>query len=240
MSSLKILERVKAEDDSTHPLVNAHRSLLRTIVNVASPYITRRFVKGYAQYLKATAEEARDRENRAIKLSVDEYLKLRRDTSAVKPSLDMILLPLDIPDHILDDPKMRNLEIIANDLISVANDVFSFNVEQARGDIHNMVIVIMGERGVGVQEAMDIVGQWYRKTSQDFIKAMHDLPTANSEVQADIQKYAWGIGNWVTANYEWSFESERFWGITHLDEDAKAAHDIFVELMPQSSTVGVI
>lgn len=38
-------------------------------------------------------------------------------------------------------------------------DIFSYNVEQARGDTtHNMVPVVMAERNIDVQEAVDFVG----------------------------------------------------------------------------------
>jgi len=233
--------RAKVADSTVHPLVSVYRSLLSSVVNIASSSVAHRFAKDFERYLQAMVREAGDREKREIKPSIDEYLELRRYTGAIKPSLDMILLPLDIPDYILDDQRIRNLESMAIEMIAVANDVVSFNVEQARGDIHNMAIVIMNERGVGVQEAMDIVGQWYRQRAKDFVKAMHDLPIAEPKVQADIQKYVWGLGNWVTANYEWSFESERFWGGIPLDEDAKTVHDqVSIELMPQRALVDFV
>lgn len=52
---------------------------------------------------------------------MEEYLRFRRLTGGVPPSFDLILLPLAIPEHVLEDPRIQALEDMANDLISVAN-----------------------------------------------------------------------------------------------------------------------
>jgi hypothetical protein len=114
--------------------------------------------------------------------------------------------------------------------------VVSFNVEQSRGDIHNMAIVLMHGENLSVQQAMNRVGEWYHQRTRDFVNAMADLPIVESKkVQVDIQKYVWGLGNWVTANYEWSFESERFWNGMALDDEMKSGHELMIELMPQQA-----
>jgi hypothetical protein len=158
-----------------------------------------------------------------------------------------------------------DLEMAAIDMIAVANvsgsfdcwsqelivvprkqDVVSFNVEQARGDIHNLAIVLMDSRKIGVQESMNAVGEWYHERAREFVSSMNDLPTsselfgkenANPQLDEDVRKYVWGLGNWVTANYEWSFESERFWGSAKLEESENGGHEIVVELMQQQKVV---
>lgn len=56
-----------------------------------------------------------------MRLSVDEYLALRRSTGAIKPSLDLIMLPLEISDEYLELDNVKELEIMAIDLIAIAN-----------------------------------------------------------------------------------------------------------------------
>jgi hypothetical protein len=81
----------------------------------------RRFIGNYETYLKGVVEEATDREKKYIRTNIEDYLALRRRTSAVKPSLDLLLLPLEIPNNVLQDPKVKELETLANDMIAVAN-----------------------------------------------------------------------------------------------------------------------
>jgi len=226
----------KTVNEDEHPVVRLHIDFLKAVVDKSSPSFSRRFLKDYETYLRAMVKEAKDRETRSIRHSIEEYLELRRYTGAIKPSFDMIFLPLDIPDWVLEDPRIKELEFMAIEMVAVANDVVSFNVEQARGDIHNMAIVLMHEHNITVQEAMDRVGQWYHQRARDFVNAMANLPVMDSKKeQVDIRKYVWGLGNWVTANYEWSFESERFWGGMELDEEMKSGHDVVIELMPQQA-----
>lgn len=71
--------------------------------------------------MNAMVQEAEERDVHCIRKSVEDYLKLRRRTGAIKPSFDLILLPLEIPTVYLESLFVKQLEIIAIDLIAVAN-----------------------------------------------------------------------------------------------------------------------
>ncbi|KAF9465703.1 isoprenoid synthase domain-containing protein [Collybia nuda] len=232
-SMLDALRNPEKERDVTeHHLVDLVRSFWARALETASSTTRRRFIKSYEDYVHAMTREAQDRQCKRVCKSMDEYLDLRRYTCAIKPSLDMILLPLEISDEILDNPIVKGLEMIAIELIAVANDIVSFNVEQARGDIHNLVIVLMnGNENLGVQAAMDLVGDWYRERSREFIEGLKRLPRVDEgdyEILS-LHQYAWGLGNWVTANYEWSFQSQRFFG----ERNGEAMKHSVVELLPK-------
>jgi hypothetical protein len=99
-----------------------------------------------------------------------------------------------------------------------------------------MAIVLMHEHNITVQEAMDRIEKWYQQRTCEFVDAMSKIPVVqNKKVQADLRRYVWGLANWVTANWEWSFESGRFWKGMELDEEMKNAYDLVVELMPQKA-----
>ena len=58
---------------------------------------------------------------------------------------------------------------------------------------------------------MDSVGRWYRDRVEDFCTAMRNLPLCSSlYTRNHVKMYATGIANWVTANYEWSLRSSRY------------------------------
>lgn len=71
--------------------------------------------------MNAMVQEAEERDTLSIRTSLEDYLKLRRRTGAIKPSFDLILLPLEIPPIYLESPLVEQLETIAIDLIAVAN-----------------------------------------------------------------------------------------------------------------------
>lgn len=100
-----------------HSIVSFWKSMLASSSETAK----RRFIESYEVYMRAMVEEAGDRGKLSIRHSIEEYLELRRYTGAIKPSFDLLLLPLEIPDSLLLDPKVKELEIIAIDMIAVAN-----------------------------------------------------------------------------------------------------------------------
>lgn len=105
----------------------------------------------------------------------------------------------------------------------------SFNVEQARGDFHNIVIMLIRNSGISIQEAMDIVGEWYKKRCNDFVQLSEELPcVSDSAVNQQLKAYVWGLGNWVTGNYEWSLSSRRYF--EHPDESGDMRDGVTVQV----------
>jgi hypothetical protein len=66
-------------------------------------------------------EEATDRDKRSIRTSIEDYLSLRCRTGAVRPPLNLLLLPLEISDNVLQNPKVKELEVLALDMIAITN-----------------------------------------------------------------------------------------------------------------------
>ncbi|KAK7463516.1 hypothetical protein VKT23_006864 [Stygiomarasmius scandens] len=231
LDALRNPDKPRPQDE--HPAGQLHKDFMLQLRNKSSQTTLLRFIPSYERYLEAVLCEAAERENHFIRGSIDAYLALRRYTGAIKPSFDLILLPVEIPDEVLLDPRIVKLEMIAIDMVAVANDVVSFNVEQARGDVHNAVIVIMHQKGLNVQEAMNDVNEWYNQRGKDFLDAMLDLPECPSiDVREKLKWYVHGLGNWVTANYEWSLGSKRFFG--SLNDSIKDTG--MITLLPREQT----
>ena len=210
-------------------------------------------MNSYQEYLDAVVTEAAERGSHAVRRTFDDYLDLRRRTSAVKSCLDLLLFGMEIPEDILADERIAALERLTNDMVSISNvstifffskilmyhyimiivkDMLSFNVEQARGDIHNIVIVLMEERNFTIQEAMDYLSTWYHEQADQFITIKSSLLSCgNKEIDACINTYAEGLANWITANYHWSFQTKRFFG----DKAAEIQQHGLVELLPNKS-----
>ena len=113
-------------------------------------------------------------------------------------------------------------------------DMLSFNVEQARGDIHNVVIVLMEERGFTIQQAMDYLSTWYHERADQFLTIKSSLTSCgNKEIDACVNTYVEGLANWITGNYHWSFASKRFFG----DKGAEIQRHGLVELLPKRPAV---
>lgn len=140
-------------------------------------------------------------------------MTLRRGTIGVRPSFDFFILTDDVPDEVVKHPQVEKLVQAAIDMTIIANDVYSYNVEQSRGDdAHNIVAVTMMDKGLDIQGAMDCVGRRYHQIARTFIEDMKHVPTFPGQIGKTLREYVFGLGIWVTTNIEWSFAGERYFG----------------------------
>ena len=150
-------------------------------------------------------------------------MALRRRTVGGMPSFGVTLHSLDISDDELNDPGVKRLEILAQEMLILANvswhsillrpaaysqsqDICSYNVEQSRGDSHNAVAVVMHHNNLSVQEAIDFIARMFHESAEEFLKIME---TSKSPSE-DLRTYISGLGYWVRGNFEMSFEIERY------------------------------
>ena len=112
-------------------------------------------------------------------------------------------------------------------------DIVSYNLEQARGDdSHNIVTIVMNELKTDVEGAMDWVAKYHVELETKFFDALGRVPKWGKPIDSWVAEYCDGLGNWVRANDQWSFESERYFG-TRGVEIMKSR---WVTLMPKERT----
>jgi hypothetical protein len=87
-------------------------------------------------------------------------------------------------------------------------------VEQARGhDGHNIVTIIMHQHKTDIQGAMNWVYEYHKELEVKFMNLYENkVPKFGESVDVQLARYVDGIGNWVRANYQWCFETERYFG----------------------------
>lgn len=87
-------------------------------------------------FFDAITTQARSRATRDIP-DVEDYINVRRDTSACKPCWVLIEYAggLDLPDEVMEHPIIQNLEEAANEFISWSN-VRTFAILLNTGDPH--------------------------------------------------------------------------------------------------------
>ena len=91
-------------------------------------------------------------------------------------------------------------------------DIFSYNVEQSRGDTHNMIIVVMRERGLDLQGAVDFVGELCKQSIDRFEHDRHTVPSWGPEIDHDVRVYIQGLQDWIVGSLHWSFDTTRYFG----------------------------
>ncbi|KAJ7817043.1 isoprenoid synthase domain-containing protein [Mycena olivaceomarginata] len=189
---------------------------------ISSADVLDEFTVNYNKYLTAVIAEAEDRDRQTVRSSLESYLALRRETGAVTCCFNLLAHTVWNPapysagfaHHAFGDTRSGSglcREYVELLMYMRLQDILSFNVEHARGDTHNAVIVVMHERGLSSQDAMDLWACGTARKSREFCTAMRDLPPCGSVcVRDQVKMYVTGIANWVTGNYEWSLRSGRY------------------------------
>lgn len=200
----------------------------------ASEGTQRRFIETTQLYVDAICRQVVNRRHDEIP-TIETFVKLRRDTSAVKLVFALVeySLNLDLPDEVFEDPMIQSLEEGANDILTWANDMYSFNVEQSKGDTQNLVVIAMNELGLDVQGAVDYVGDMIRQRIDQYVMEKHCVPSWGEEVDAQVAKYVEGLEDWVIGVLHWSFDSERYFGAEH----ERIKRDRIVTLLPVDTSM---
>ncbi|KZT33897.1 putative terpene cyclase [Sistotremastrum suecicum HHB10207 ss-3] len=212
MDVLRNPEKVRPEGEDKIGVL--YQSFWTRALQSASPSSARRFIKSYHENLIAVISQAQDRELQTLH-TLESFLPLRRMTVGLVPCLDFLQLEMDIPDELVEHQSILELVECANDLIVLENDICSYNVEQARSDSsHNILTIISHQLSLSLPEALLYVGTWHHTLTLSFLSKSSSIPFSSfpPECRRDVEEYVWGIGNWVRANVEWSFETERYFG----------------------------
>ncbi|RKU48578.1 terpene cyclase, variant 3 [Coniochaeta pulveracea] len=176
-----------------------------------------RFLTTFEEYLNAVVDEAKDRSHHRIR-DVRSYLKLRRNTIGAKPSFAILEAGMELPEEVLNHPVLVELTNLTIDLLCIGNDLVSYNKEQASGDDeHNIITIIMANQHTTVTGALSWVADYHAKLEARFNEVYRKIPRWGGALDIDVQTYAFGLGNWVRANDQWSFESERYFGTRGLE-----------------------
>ncbi|KAF8840213.1 terpene synthase [Paxillus ammoniavirescens] len=189
------------------------KSFFSRFMRTGGPGCTERFIHTMDLFFTAVAKQAEDRANGHIP-DLDSYITVRRDTSGCKPCFALIeyAAGIDLPDEVMSHPVIMAMEEATNDLVTWSNDIFSYNVEQSRGDTHNMIVVLAREQGLDLQGAVDYVGALCKGTIQRFEENRAMLPSWGQELDEQVATYVEGLQNWIVGSLHWSFDSERYFG----------------------------
>ncbi|KAF8580485.1 terpenoid synthase [Ramaria rubella] len=179
----------------------------------AGPQVQARFINNLELYLIAVHQQARDRASNNIP-TLEKYVSHRRTSSGCKPLFDILEYSLDmqLPDYIIEDPRMAKMKDCVNDFVAFSNDIFSYDVEQSRGDTHNIVTVIMHNYKLDLQRSVDYAGDMCREALNEYCTLKADFPAYSPEINAQLFEYFRGLESWISGSLQWSYLTPRYFG----------------------------
>ncbi|KAK0628328.1 terpenoid synthase [Bombardia bombarda] len=178
----------------------------------ATPMAERHLIETMQLYVDSVVQEAEDRRTDRVR-TVDEYWELRRHTCGCFPTFVLAELEMDIPEEIYQHPLLERMRECAMYSVCVKNDLYSYNIERARGHgLHNLLTVVMNAQDLGLQAAVNFIGDWHDKIIKEFFSSWASLPSWGEDIDRQVQYYVESIVRWVRGCSDWSFEAPRYFG----------------------------
>ncbi|KAG0703654.1 terpenoid synthase [Suillus ampliporus] len=181
-------------------------------IQTASLPSQRHFLETFTAYGRAVVVEALEREQ-GHRRSINDHLKLRRDTIGIRPSVAIYEMGMNLPDEVFYHPVIAELVGYIADLVSIDNDMLSYNKEQATGnENHNLITTLMLELGLDRGSAMAWAADYHAQVQKRFMDGLAKVPSWGPSVDVLVKEYLDGIVMWPRGNHCWSYESQRYFG----------------------------
>jgi 5-epi-alpha-selinene synthase len=189
----------------------------------SSPSWQRNYSRNVADTFRSYTWEIGNRIQKRIP-HLHEYVENRQKTGAVKTAFDMIEIAhrLHLPEWIYECPQFQDLQRIAVNIVCWHNDLSSLDKELARGDVHNLVLVMQKEKNCPLQQAKALAGRMCDEEVRLFIEKERNFPSFTPEIDQDLRLYILGLRHWVRGNLEWNHYTGRYADV----EDAVPGQDV--------------
>ncbi|MFE1905650.1 hypothetical protein ACFW96_18590 [Streptomyces gardneri] len=182
-----------------------------------SPEWRTRAGHNWGRFLRSFLAEADARRAGTVPGLAD-YLALRRETMAMYVYLDAAERAgrYEVPERVLADPAVRRLAELQIDIIAHCNDVHSVEHEEARGDTHNLVLVLTQEtrhpRDEVIEEIrhrVDGLVARFQHTAGT-IPALCDRLSCDPAERAAALRHLAALTGHMRVTYEWSLATTRY------------------------------
>ncbi len=193
------------------PYAQAFRDLRERMIAVDVPFWIVRFGEQLQRLFGTFVDEAKYRQLEAVPEFV-KYRKMRAVSSGLYFGFRLGELTdnINLPPHVRDDPTVRDLESKASLIVGLANDIYTVEKEMAKGEVNNMIMVLMHEEGLSIEEAMTRTVELHDAETREFIALAMRLPTFSSEIDADLQRYVEVLSSMISGHRSWALETARY------------------------------
>jgi hypothetical protein len=219
------------------PLGTALADIWSRLCDGMSPWWPDRAWLHWEQYLFVHVHEAANRRD-DVWLSVQEYLDVRYSSGFVPPLWDAVerIWRCEVPRDVYDSPELAAMRDVANLNICIVNDVYSLAKEEARGDRHNLVLVVEKQQSCSRREALESVRSMADGWTRTFLATEAQIPGVcdrlgiSPESRLAVFRFIEGMRAAIRGNYDWCSSTARYHGRTIPPEQPGYLEDGFTAL----------
>ena len=173
--------------------------------------------RNWRRFLRSFLAEAEARREGVVP-GYAQYLALRRETMAMYLYLDAAERAnrYEVPERVLASPPIRRLAQLEIDIIAHCNDVHSIEHEEARGDTHNLVLVLEKEGNHGRAEVISEIQRRVRALSEEFLRIATRVPDLCAELNCTeaersiAERHVSTMARQIRVTHDWSVRTRRY------------------------------
>lgn len=177
-----------------------------------------RTADAWTRYLWANLAEVSDRRRGTVPRTLEAYLRIRRASVGVSPSLAMVerAARFEIPAPAYYQPDIQRLDTLACEICALCNDIASLEKEEAQGDSYNAVIILHRFEGLTREQALDRVIEMVEDRAEEFhlvsfgIPDLCDALDLSAEDRISVTRWVDGARTFIGGNLDWQREAPRY------------------------------
>ncbi|MGV9877990.1 pentalenene synthase [Streptomyces sp. NPDC003006] len=178
-----------------------------------------RSAQHWRNYFQGYVDEASGRFDDTPCDSAREYLNMRRHTIGVQPTVDLAEATghFEVPHRVFDSAVMSAMLRIAVDVNLMLNDIASLEKEEARGELNNMVFILMREHGWPRSRSIAYMQDQVRVRLEEFLLLESALPkvcdafSLTSHEREAVERYRLdAVRPVIRGSYDWHRSSGRY------------------------------
>ncbi len=187
-----------------------------------------RFTQSLRYYFQGCIREAHFRQSNTVP-SVAEYMDLRRASFGYAPMADLMELIFGtyLTDEERHSPQVIRLRTLGVDISAYVNDLYSYEKENAVGDVCNIVKVVELNQGLSADAACAQVGQMHDEALGQLLlmeSQLNAIPTSPA-----VRNLARAIREWSQGHHDWSIRCRRY--------DPSLASDFDPKMLPPAQLI---
>ncbi|KAF9458118.1 isoprenoid synthase domain-containing protein [Collybia nuda] len=116
----------------------------------------------------------------------------------------------DIPQEVWEHTTLETVRSLMCNIILLDNDMFSYNKEQARGDYHNSLHIMMRDQHLDLDGAFRWAVERHWALQEEYLKTLAKMPSWGLEIDSKVDRYIGGLGRIISGNITYSVLCRRY------------------------------
>ncbi|MET7855333.1 pentalenene synthase [Streptomyces avermitilis] len=205
--------------ESAPPIAHGFADVWRRTCQGMSAAWRARSARHWRNYFSGYVDEAVSRHLNTPYDSAGHYLAMRRQTIGVQPTVDLAerACHCEVPQRVFDSAVLFAMLQIAIDTNLILNDIASLEKEEARGELNNMVFILMREHGWTRGRSIAHMQDGVRTRLEQFLLLEACLPKVydtfelTAQERESAEKYRMdGVRSVIRGSYDWHRSSGRY------------------------------